>query len=277
MKDRVLIIDALNFIYRGVITFKNNTIDASKQDYTIVYNFFRNLRALIEVLEPTKCFMALEGNPTFRKTLFSDYKKNRLIKRGSKQAEIKTNVLRQADIIYQLASHLPITLIRAEEYEADDTIYTLANNLKDEEVILISSDSDLIQILQILHKHDVKLFHPGKKQFIEPPDHVYLVWKSLAGDASDNIPAITSKNKAEHLANTPDELQQFLSIEENRADFNLNKQLIELQLIQDSKLHFQDYIVNFNSLFLSFETMQLPSLLEENYKSRFIDTFKQLI
>jgi hypothetical protein len=63
MKDRILIIDGLGFIYRGVLNFaKAKPTDEelaklsvtereallNKIDYTIVYNFFRNLRALIE-------------------------------------------------------------------------------------------------------------------------------------------------------------------------------------------------------------------------------------
>lgn len=276
MKTRVLVVDFLNFVYRGAITF-GKPVDTAEVSYNIVYNFFRNLRALIEVLDPDKCFLVLEGNPTFRKTLFADYKANRIIKEGSTKADAKADVLRQADIITQLASHLPLTLVKAEAYEADDTIYSLANNLRDEEVVIVSSDSDMIQILQSLRRHDVQLYHPGKKQFITAPEYVYVVWKSLAGDVSDNIPSITSKKKAEHLAVTPTDLQAFLAIEENRADFSLNKQLIELQLVPDDQIVITDYTVDFDKLFAEFDKMHLPSLLTDVYKERFIDTFTALI
>jgi len=270
MKDRVLIIDGLNFIYRGCIVF-GKKIEGI--DYSIVYNFFRNLRAIIEEFEPNKCFIALEGIPNFRKEIFPDYKKNRIVKTGTKQEEDRNNLFRQAEIIYTLTSKLPITLVRAAEYEADDTIYTLAQNLKDEEVIIISSDSDLIQILQILNKQDIKLYNPRIKSFVEAPNYNYLVWKCIAGDKSDNVPGILSSAKAENIALRPEELVKFLSIEENRANFSLNKSIVELQLISMEQLKFVPYQIDFTSLFEEFNKMNLNSLLKDSYRERFIKTF----
>ncbi len=272
MKDRVLIIDCLNFIYRGVLRF-GKSIDDTKPDYTIVYNFFRNLRATIQEFEPNKCFFALEGDPQFRKQLFPDYKKNRIVKLGSKKAEDKQNVLRQADIICNLLSYLPITMVRAAAFEADDVMHTLASNLKDEEVIIVSSDSDMIQTIQNLSNYDVKLFNPRTKEFVQAPEYVYLVWKSIAGDTSDSIPSISSKEKATNCATDGATLQEFLSYEENRANFSLNKNLIELQLVPADQLTFTDHKTNFDLLFQEFEKMEFLSLLKEEYKEKFIETF----
>lgn len=288
MKERVLIIDALNFIYRGLIVFfgskpteemLRNMTDAEREalekkvDYTIVYNFFRNLRALIETVEPSKCFLILEGQPEFRKKLFPDYKKNRIVKSGSTQEKTKQNVFRQADIIYKLVSLLPITMVRAAEYEADDTIYTLATDLKNEEVIIVSTDSDMIQVIQNLSSYDVKLLNPKTKKFVEAPEYSYLVWKSIAGDKSDCIPSIASQDQSVILAQDPPALKEFLSHEENRANFSLNRELIELKIVQPEQLEFTDYNVSFDNLFEEFSKMELPSLLKESYKEKFIQTF----
>lgn len=277
MKDRVLIIDGLNFIYRGVISFgkpKTDDTQNDKPDYSIVYNFFRNLRATIEEFEPDRCFFVLEGNPKFRKELLPSYKANRIVKEGSKEESSKANLLRQADIIYSLLPLLPVTMVKAADYEADDAIYALANDLKDEEVIIVSTDSDLIQILQKLSKHNVKLFHPRKKTFIDAPDYVYLVWKCIAGDKqTDNIPGITSAAKAEELAKNPEALQTFLSSDENKANFQLNKALIELRLVPNDQLLFTEHNVNFDSLFVEFEKMGFASIIKESYRDKFIQTF----
>lgn len=278
MKDKVLIIDGLNFIYRGLISFGKPKAEEKeeKTDYSVVYNFFRNLRALVEEFEPTRCFVALEGNPKFRKELLPSYKANRMVKEGSKEADMKNNLMRQAEIIYSLLPLLPVTMVKAPEYEADDAIYSLAHNLRDEEVIIVSSDSDLIQILQTLSKHDVKLYHPGKKVFVEPPEYVYLVWKCIAGDKkTDNIPGITSAAKAEELAKNPEELRKFLEIEENRANFQLNKDLIGLRLVPNEQMLFTEFNVNFDALFEHFAKMELPSLLKDSYRDRFISTFTE--
>jgi 5'-3' exonuclease len=280
MKDKILIIDGLNFIYRGLITFgkSKSTVDEGKEekpDYSVVYNFFRNLRAIIEEFEPSRCFIVLEGDPKFRKELLPSYKANRIVKEGSKKQDSRNNLLRQADIIYDLVSLLPITLVKAKDYEADDAIYALAHNLKDEEVVIVSTDSDLIQILQSLSAHDVKLFHPGKKEFIQPPSYMYLVWKCIAGDKrTDNIPGITSAAKAEELAKNPQELKEFLDKEENRANFQLNKQLIELRLVPNEEIIFTEHKVNFKALFEEFAKMEFATIIKESYREKFIETFE---
>jgi 5'-3' exonuclease len=288
MKDRVLVFDFLNYVYRGVLRFgKPKPTDEelakmspeerealqNKIDYTVVYNFFRNLRATIEEFEPDKCFFALEGDPQFRKQLFPDYKKNRIIKLGTKKAEVKQNILRQADIICNLLPLLPITMVRAAAYEADDVMHTLATNLKDEEVIIISSDSDMIQTIQQLSACDVRLFNPKIKDFVQAPEYVYLVWKSIAGDTSDSIPSITSKEKATLYAKDAVALKEFLSSEENRANFSLNKNLIELKLVPADQLTFIEHKVNFDLLFDEFKKLEFFSLIKEEYKERFIQTF----
>jgi len=115
--DKVLIIDAMNAIWRASIGFgpkkdsehklcmdcdKYITLHqlghphcecggawfmvedrcelAPNEDHILIYNFFRNLRPIIEVFSPDKCFFVLEGHPQFRYDLFSEYKANRIVK-----------------------------------------------------------------------------------------------------------------------------------------------------------------------------------------------------
>lgn len=274
MQDKVLLIDGLNFIYRGVVKFEKKLNNPTAFDYTIVYQLFRNLRALIEEFKPNRCFFVQEGNPLFRKKLLPEYKQNRLVKRSSVNQDEYNDFLKQTEIIYSLLSYLPITIVKAFEYEADDAIYTLASNLKEEEVVIVSTDSDLIQIIQLFTQ--IKLYNPVAKEFISPPDYVYLVWKSLAGDKSDNVPGIISPSKAENLARTPQDLKEFLSIEENRANFSLNKQVIELQYVPENKLIMTYPEVNLDVLFESFEKFDFKSMLKASYRDKFYSTFANL-
>ncbi len=275
MKDRVLLIDYANFVFRGKIKFGKP--DPSKVDYTLIFNFFRNLRALIEQLEPKRVFLVAEGHPGFRYQLLSSYKANRLIKLGTpKGAADKADFDRQRDIISQLTVHLPVMMVRAANYEADDTINALVENLTSEEVIIVSGDKDFIQILQKHKDADIRLYNPVKKEFITAPTYHFLAMLALAGDTSDNIPSVVSENKAIELASNPGLLKEFLAIEENRVAFQLNRELIELRHPKDDELEFQNYTVNYNLLKEEFAKMEFASMLTEKYWDRFVSTFEAL-
>jgi 5'-3' exonuclease len=274
--DKILLLDSLNLIHRANIKFGAKPGDEDKQSFTVVFNFFRSLRALIEEFDPDKVFFVREGKNNFRYGLYPEYKANRLIKTGDdKKLKDKADFDRQKDIVYKLVSYLPITQVVSEGFEADDTIYSLCQNLREEQVVIISSDSDFTQILQ-LGLDNVRLYDPRKKVFIEAPDYSYLIWKCIAGDKSDNVPSVLSNKKAIEIAMDIKKFEEFASQEEQRASFSLNKQLIELQIVPDEQLEFIDYSVDYNGLLNEFVWMEFSSMIEDKYWNKFVKTFKNL-
>lgn len=273
--DKIVILDTLNFVYKGAIKFKTEgVVDKNEPDFTLVYNFFRNLRALVEKLNPTKIFAAREGKNAFRYKLFSDYKANRLVKFASKTKEEVENFNRQKEIIYSLMGYLPITSAYNDNYEADDVIYSLCDNLKDEECVIVSNDSDLQQILQKSLKN-VKIYNPFKKEYVVAPKHFVLIWKALAGDKSDNIPGVVEQKQATILVNDPEKLKVFLEKNnEARIQFNDNIELIRLRLIQPEDLVFIDHQVSYAMLKNEFQNMKFDSLIRADVWPKFVDTFK---
>jgi len=263
-------------MWRANIAFKPREGQEDKPSYTMVYNFFKNLRAIVEEFEPNKVFFCLEGKDNFRYKIFSDYKANRFIKNGSKDERVLQEFHRQKRIILDLISSLPIITVKSETFECDDVIATLAENLKDEEVIIISNDSDFIQLLQKGYVN-LKIFNPIKKEFVHAPDYHYLIWKCLAGDKkTDNIPGLMGSKTAEKIVSNPDKLQEFFSSEENKANFNLNRELIELKIIDDDKLEFTDYDMNLESLKEEFIRMEFNSIVDNVTWKKFCDTFSDL-
>jgi 5'-3' exonuclease len=105
------------------------------------------------------------------------------------------------------------------------------------------------------------------------PDYHYKVWKILKGDKSDNIPSIVGPKKAEEIASDPQKLASFLESEENRANFNLNKELIELKIIHINDLLFKEYEINFEKVKEHFTAMDFNSMIEEKYWNNFVKTF----
>jgi len=298
--DKVLLIDGMNSIWRASVGFgpqiphklcleddckhkslKDHCACGSNWDlsddkcfgekYLLIYNFFRNLRPQIEEMSPDKCFFVLEGRPQFRYDLYADYKANRLIKTASKQETMDKFHLSK-DVIIKLISYLPITVARAANYEADDTIGTLCENMKEEALTIISNDSDYIQLLQRGYQY-LTIYNPIKKEIMVAPDYPYVAWKSLAGDKSDNIPAILKPKKALDVVNDPQLFKKFMAVEENRANFTINRQLIEFRSVPEEEIIIQEGIRNFQKLKEEFARMDFQSIVNDKSWERYINTF----
>lgn len=305
--DKILLIDGLNFIFRAQVNFgfqKQNhelcleltcnhklklsstkhctcgqewmqddgrCFSQANENYLLIFNFFRNLRPLIEQFSPDKCFFVLEGHPKFRYELYSEYKANRIIKTASKKEEMAKFHAAKNEII-RLMQYLPITIAKAADYECDDVISTLCENLKEEDVTIISNDSDYIQVLQRGYK-SCKLYNSIKKEYVHAPAYPYVAWKSLNGDKSDNIPALLKPKKALDTVNDPSMFARFLSIEENRANFNINKQLIEFKQVPEDEIEIINGQTNFQQLKEEFIQMKFDSIINDKSWNKYVNTF----
>lgn len=271
--DKVLLIDGHNAMWRANIGFAgDNNPPPEEENFITIFNFFRNLRPIIEQFEPDKCFFVLEGHPQFRYDLFTDYKANRLVKTGSKTKEQLDKFYKYKDEIVRLLQHLPLTICRANEYEADDVIFTLCKNLGGEELTILSNDSDYIQLLQLDLTH-VQVFNPIKKEFMSAPAYPYVAWKSLNGDKADNIPPLLKPKKALSTVTNPELFTKFLEVQENLADFNVNRQLIEFRDVPEEDIILKDGIRDFDSLKLEFERMKFESIINDKSWEKYCKTF----
>src|SRR5579859_5428182 len=121
--------------------------------------------------------------PPILYALYPEYKANRIIKEASKK-EFKDKFYQVKDIILSLIKYLPITICSAANYEADDLVGTLCDNLLEDDLTVISNDADYIQLLQRGYSN-IHIFNPIKKTFMEAPKEHYLILKSLKGDRSE--------------------------------------------------------------------------------------------
>ena len=302
--DKVLLIDGFNAFWRANVSFgkkinhapcsietfdgkcfdhlKTNahcvcgaTWDEEKQTcfaelYVIVFNFFRNLRPIIEMFNPDKCFVVLEGHSKFRYELFPKYKANRIIKLASKQ-EDHDKFDRQKDIIVELLKYLPVTIAYANDYECDDVIATLAQSLPQESVTVLSGDNDFIQLLQICK--NVQVYSPIKKEFMMAPEYHYVAWKCLNGDKSDNIPNLLGEKTALKTILDPEKFEKFMALEENRANFTINRQLIEFQSVPLDDIIITEGTGDWVGLKSEFEKMEFNSITNEKSWKKYVNTF----
>jgi 5'-3' exonuclease len=292
--DRIMLIDAHNAMWRASIGFApkkehvpppvydewvmvpgppSPPVEEEKrtEEFVLIFNFFRNLRPLIEQGAPDKCFFVLEGHPQFRYDLFADYKANRIIKNASRK-EQQERFERAAPEIIRLLQYLPITIARAANYEADDTIASLCDNMKNEDLTVISSDSDYIQLLQRGYPH-LTIYNPIKKEVMVAPEYHYVAWKALNGDKSDNIPALLKPKKALEAVNNPEAFRKFMEVEENRANFSINRQLIEFRSIPEEEIELKEGMRNFGALKEEFKRMDFQSIINDNSWEKYKKTF----
>lgn len=242
--------------------------------YFLVYNFFRNLRPLIEKFSPDKCFFVLEGHPQFRHDIYPEYKGNRIIKIGSQKTKEEFDSFHEQKlIVIDLLRYLPITICKAKDFEADDVIGSLCEDMKDENITIISNDSDFIQLLQKGYE-SINIYNPIKKEFMKAPEYPYIAWKSLNGDTSDNIEKLLTPAKALKTINNPELFRKFLNKnEENKYLFNRNKKLIEFANVNLNNLIFYDNDVSFDLLKDQLNEMRFHSITNETSWNKFVKTF----
>jgi 5'-3' exonuclease len=244
------------------------------EKYVFIYNFFRNLRPLIEDGAPVKCFFVLEGHPQFRYDLFADYKANRIIKKAATQATQDKFQAARNEIV-RILQHFPITIARSVNYEADDVIATLCDNMKDEDLTVISNDSDYIQLLQRGYQH-LTIYNPIKKEAMTAPEYPYVAWKCLNGDKSDNIPSLLKPKKALEAVKSPDVFRKFMEVEENRANFSINRQLIEFRNVPEEEIELQEGVKDYQKLKAEFTIMDFQSIINDKSWEKYINTFNCL-
>ena len=120
----------------------------------------------------------------WRRSIYPDYKRNR-DKRKSENS-YKTLMSTIPKVSEGLWNY-PCRQITVARVEADDIIYALSERYKDEEITIISSDKDLVQICNFFDR--VTVFNPIKFRTTELNENI-IEEKAVCGDASDNIPGL---------------------------------------------------------------------------------------
>lgn len=273
--SHVVIVDGMNFMHRARSGWQMGPAP-------VVFNFMRNFRSLVEQLKPTRLYFVLEGKARHRREAFAEYKANRVVEPGSKEAAERDKFYAQAtEVIDLLKANFPISVVRHPHFECDDTIYNLIK--KSTTAVnwtVVSNDSDFIQLLNEFN--NVKIWNPMKKGFVEAVEYDYVTWKSLRGDGSDNIPGITGvgDKKAEELSRDSNKLHQFLSNDSEVNDkFLRNYDLIKFATWSEEdsmEMTSSSPVKDWSALRSTFERYEFSSLLKDGTWDKFTGTFDVL-
>jgi DNA polymerase-1 len=272
---RVLILDGHNLIHRARAGFHRG-------DHSVTFMFFRSLRPLVEKMNPDKVYFVLEGIPKKRIATDANYKANRKIDNSDPKWQEMQDFFRQKDECVELLYRaFPFSIVRHPDFEADDIIAHYARLHKEDDVIIASGDSDFIQLLTD-ENPQIKLYHPIKKDFVIPPDYNYLEWKSIRGDATDNVPGIPrhGDKTAEKIMRNPDLFAQKMEDPEWKAHFELNLSLIRIDPLTDDEIagiHVVEPGLQTSLIQEQFQVWQFSFASKEKPWNTFVQTFSAVM
>lgn len=190
----IVLVDGFGLIFRAYFAIPTTLSTSSGEQTNAVYGFASMLLDVLQKRKPTHVAIALETGKTFRHDLYPEYKGTR--------AKMPEDLREQLERVRELIDALGIPVEMKDNYEADDIIGTLSQQLAAEghKVFVITGDSDLLQ----LAAPNVTVVLPGARSFGElreyGPEEVVERYgfgpefvpdyKALVGDTSDNIPGV---------------------------------------------------------------------------------------
>jgi 5'-3' exonuclease len=211
-------------------------------------------------MEPTRVIVVYDGagGSKRRRKINPDYKSNRVPKRVTKfdafnSLEDEKEAMKiQFRRLLSYLELLPIDVYSVDHVEADDVIAYIAQNVLENEVIIMSADQDFLQLVNdriVVWSPNKKKYYTKEQVFVEygVPAHNFLMYKCLMGDKSDNlegikglgpkkvtkvIPEITKREMnldyLIHYASTQDSLMH-KRIVENRETLETNEKMMSLK------------------------------------------------
>ncbi len=160
----------------------------------IIYVFLNILKSYVRLFEPSEIIICWdtkpEGEVNSRKEIISEYKAQR---------PNHENVFVYLNEINDILSSLGVKQIYPKKYEADDILYWLCAKKYPNQCILVTTDSDLYQLIVPELSNNI-FYNPKRKTQINSvflkqkynvnDGHEYIIKKALRGDIADNISGI---------------------------------------------------------------------------------------
>jgi DNA polymerase I len=262
---RVYLIDGNSLLYRAFHALPQSIATSSGLPTNALYGFTSMLvKLLSEGDEEVGIAIVWDGGePKFRTEVYPEYKAHR----PSTPDELKM----QVEHLPEILSAMNVPTVRAEGYEADDVIATLARKVPDDvELMLVTGDQDAMQLVdgnvQVLRTtrgvSETKTY--GRDEVVEEygvtPEQI-PDYKGLVGDSSDNIPGVRGigpKGAKTLLQQHPtlDELFEDLDsvsakgtrqkLEENRESAFMSRELARMRY--DAPVEFDEGYLRFGGV-----------------------------
>ena len=190
--EKLLLIDGNAILHRAYHALPPLT-NTKGEVVNAVYGFFSMLLSVGIELRPEYLIVCFDRpKPTFRQQMFAGYQQHR--------PALADDFAPQIVLMHEILAAVKVAVFELDGYEADDVIGTIAVQAIDLEVIILSADRDLLQLVNAR----VKVLSPVvgvkntvlydsekvKEKFGIVPSQV-VDYKALVGDASDGYPGVT--------------------------------------------------------------------------------------
>jgi len=187
---KIFIIDSFNILYRAFYGIKAMR---TSRGFCVnaLYGFCKILLKIIREQKPDAIYAVWEGGFSKRSAVYQEYKKNRQLP--------PDDLSPQRDYVLELLSSAGIPVIMLQDYEADDIAAYLAQKVSCDgyKAVIVSGDKDFHQLLS----DSIVQYDPSNHSFVTKEDLVQiygfipsreqiLLYYSLVGDASDNVPGV---------------------------------------------------------------------------------------
>lgn len=198
-KDVFLAIDANAIIHRAFHAYPPTLQTEEGIQVNAVYGFTTMLLEALEMFNPKYVLCAMDTHkPTFRHTLYSEYKATR--------KPVDLSLLDQFPLVEEILKSFNIPVIKKEGYEADDILGTISKYVSEGvwssenlDLYILSGDRDLLQLINSKtyiclpngNFKNIVVYDREKsyEKFGYYPEQV-IDYKAMVGDNSDNIPGI---------------------------------------------------------------------------------------
>ena len=277
--DRILLIDGLNTFIRAFAV--NPSMNEDGIHIGGMTGFLQSIGYAIKNIKPTRVIICFDGKggSSKRRKLFPEYKANRKVRKRltrlnsfNNQEDESVSMKNQISRLAQYLDNLPLTVIAPENIEADDSMAYLSQQVYPEsQFYIMSTDKDFLQLVD----DRVQIWSPTKKKYyfketvhedFEIPAHNFLLYRTMKGDPSDNIPGIkgvgvktlqkklpilfedkkiTLDEMIDHVKNMDDESKVIKDIKNNEGVIRLNYDLMQLSEVDipgSTKAHIIDAV-----------------------------------
>ena len=216
MPTPLVLLDGASMWFRSYFGVPSSITAPDGRPINAVRGFIDSMAVVITQQKPSRLAVCLDldWRPQFRVDLIPSYKAHRVAEEETLLAggaetdveDVPDELTPQVDMIMELLDAFGIPAAGAPGFEADDVLGTLAAAEKDDPVVVVSGDRDLLQVVtddpvpvRVLYLgrglSKATLFGPGEvaERYGVPVDRAGPAYAELAllrGDPSDGLPGV---------------------------------------------------------------------------------------